>query len=103
MKKIPTLFERVFENHHIKEVLPNVTPGMEFVLEGKGDATVKIDGSCCAIIDGKFYLRYDAKKVSQFLKMPLSARKKQTLLLDIFLAGFLMMRQILLISGSVKH
>lgn len=62
MKKIPTLFERVFENHRIKEVLPNVTPGMEFVLEGKGDATVKIDGSCCAIIDGKFYLRYDAKK-----------------------------------------
>jgi len=62
MKKIPTLFERVFENHHIKEVLPNVTPGMEFVLEGKGDATVKYDGSCCAMIDGKFYVRYDARK-----------------------------------------
>jgi len=62
MKKIPTLFERVFENHRIKEVLPNVTPGMEFVLEGKGVATVKIDGSCCAIIDGKLYVRYDAKK-----------------------------------------
>ena len=62
MKKIPTLFERVFENHHIKEVLPNVTPGMEFVLEGKGTATVKYDGSCCAIIDGKFYVRYGAKK-----------------------------------------
>jgi hypothetical protein len=62
MKKIPTLFERVFENHHIKEVLPNVTPGMEFVLEGKGIATVKYDGSCCAFIDGKFYVRYDAKK-----------------------------------------
>jgi hypothetical protein len=62
MKKIPTLFERVYENHSIKEILPNVTPGMEFVLEGKGVATVKIDGSCCAIIDGKFYVRYDAKK-----------------------------------------
>ena len=62
MKKIPTLFERVFENNHIKKILPNVTPGMEFVLEGKGDATVKYDGSCCAIIDGKFYVRYDAKK-----------------------------------------
>ena len=62
MKKIPTLFERVFENHHIKEILPNVTPGMEFVLEGKGVATVKYDGSCCAIIDGKFYVRYDARK-----------------------------------------
>ena len=62
MKKIPTLFERVYENHSIKEILPNVMPGMEFVLEGKGIATVKIDGSCCAIIDGKFYVRYDAKK-----------------------------------------
>lgn len=62
MKKIPTLFERVFENHKIKDVLPNVTPGCEFVLEGKGEATVKFDGSCCAIIDGAFYVRYDAKK-----------------------------------------
>lgn len=62
MKKIPTLFVRVFENHSIKEVLPIVTPGMEFVLEGKGVATIKIDGSCCAIINGKLYVRYDAKK-----------------------------------------
>lgn len=61
MKKIPTLFERIYENHSIKEILPNVTPGMEFVLEGKGDATIKFDGSCCAIINGKFYVRYDAK------------------------------------------
>lgn len=62
MKKIPTLFKRVYENHKIKEITPNVTPGMEWVLEGKGVATEKIDGSCCAIIDGKFYVRYDAKK-----------------------------------------
>lgn len=61
MKKIPTLFERVYENHKIKDVLPNVTPGCEFVLEGKGEATVKFDGSCCAIIDNGFYIRYDAK------------------------------------------
>lgn len=62
MKKIPTLFKRVYENHRIKEITPNITPGMEWVLEGKGVATEKIDGSCCAIIDGKFYVRYDAKK-----------------------------------------
>lgn len=61
MKKIPTLFERVYENHKIVDILPNVTPGMEWVLEGKGVATVKVDGSCCALIDGKFYKRYDAK------------------------------------------
>lgn len=61
MKKIPTLFERVYENHKIVDILPNVTPGMEWVLDGEGIATVKIDGSCCAIIDGEFYKRYDAK------------------------------------------
>lgn len=62
MKKIPTLFERVYENHRVVDILPNVTPGMEWVLEGEGDATLKIDGSCCAIIDGVFYKRFDAKK-----------------------------------------
>lgn len=62
MKKIPTLFERVYENHKVVECLPNVTKGMEWVLDGEGVATVKIDGSCCAIINGEFYKRYDAKK-----------------------------------------
>lgn len=62
MKKIPTLFERKFENHSVIEVLPNVTKGMEWVLNGEGDATIKIDGSCCAIINNELYKRYDAKK-----------------------------------------
>ena len=62
MKKIPTLFERIYENHKVVGITPNVTEGCEFVLEGKGDATIKWDGSCCAIINNKFYKRYDAKK-----------------------------------------
>ena len=62
MKKIPTLFVREFENHRVVKVLPEVTPGFEWVLKGEGTPTVKIDGACCAIIDGKFYKRYDAKK-----------------------------------------
>lgn len=61
MKKIPTLFERVYENHRIVDIKPNITPGCEEAFL-HGDATVKIDGSCCAIIDGEFYKRYDAKK-----------------------------------------
>lgn len=61
MKKIPTLFKRVFENHRIKEVLPEVDPKLEWVLNGEGIATVKFDGSCCAIINGELYKRYDAK------------------------------------------
>lgn len=62
IKKILTLFERVYENHRIIDCLPNVTPGMEWVLEGNGVATVKYDGSCCAIINGELYKRYDAKR-----------------------------------------
>ena len=61
MKKIPTLFERVYENHKIIDILPNATQGMEWVFDGEGVATVKIDGACCAIINGEFYKRYDAK------------------------------------------
>lgn len=61
MKKIPTLFERVYKNHKVVDVLPKVTAGMEWVLDGEGIATVKYDGSCCAVINGEFYKRYDAK------------------------------------------
>ena len=62
MKKIPTLYVRLFDERHNKTITRDVTPGMEWVLEGEGIATVKIDGSCCAVIDGEFYKRYDAKK-----------------------------------------
>lgn len=62
MKKIPTLFVREFENHRVVKITDQVAAGLEWVLEGKGVATTKFDGSCCAIIDGKFYKRYDAKK-----------------------------------------
>ena len=65
MKKIPTLFKREFEGHNIVRILPEVTPGFEWVLEGKGQATLKWDGACCAVIDGTFYKRYDAKKGKQ--------------------------------------
>lgn len=62
MKKIPTLFARKFENHVVVETSPEVIPGLEWVLEGEGIATVKWDGACCAIINCEFYKRYDAKR-----------------------------------------
>lgn len=62
MKKIPTLFEREYADHKVVGIHNRVAPGLEWVLEGKGEATIKIDGSCCAIIDGVFYKRYDAKR-----------------------------------------
>ena len=61
MKKIPTLFNRVFENRRIVDITPEITEGCEDAFLN-GVATVKVDGSCCAIIDGVFYKRYDAKK-----------------------------------------
>lgn len=62
MKKISTLFERIYENHKVVGITPKVTEGMEWVLEGAGVATIKWDGACCAIINGELYKRYDAKK-----------------------------------------
>lgn len=62
MKKIPTLFKREFEGHNIVKVFPDLSDeSLIWVLNGEGTATVKIDGSCCAIINGEFYKRYDAK------------------------------------------
>ena len=63
MKKIPTLFEREFKKHKVVGIYPKVTPGLEYVLEDESIiATIKFDGSCCAIINGELYKRYDAKK-----------------------------------------
>lgn len=62
MKKIPTLFVRNFLNNHEFVLTQEVSPGLEWVLKGEGIATIKIDGSCTAVINGIFYKRYDAKK-----------------------------------------
>lgn len=61
MKKIPTLFTRKFEKHKVVGIIPEITIGCEKAFK-HGIATVKTDGSCCAIINGELYKRYDAKK-----------------------------------------
>lgn len=81
MKKIPCLFQRTFKPRlngkgTVAELLPAVTLGLEWVLDGGGVATVKIDGTACAVIErdgfmpwvplplrSRFHLfkRYDAK------------------------------------------
>ena len=61
MKKIPTLFTRIYENNKIVGIKDEITPGCELAFY-QGIATIKVDGSCCAIIGDKFYKRYDAKK-----------------------------------------
>ena len=63
MKKIPTLFEREFdERGKLKRVLETPKTGFEWVFDGEGVATEKVDGACCAIIGGKFYKRFDVKE-----------------------------------------
>ena len=64
MKKIPTLFKREFDKRH-----RIISCGPDFSSPDLGDwvlndclPTIKVDGSCCAVIDGVFYKRYDAKK-----------------------------------------
>lgn len=61
MKKNPTLYQRVYEGRRVVGVTEDVTEGCERVASGEGVATVKMDGSCCAVINGEFYKRYDAK------------------------------------------
>lgn len=65
MKKIPTLYKREFSGHKITGIRDEITPGCEAVLEGvlmdECLATLKLDGACCAIINGELYKRFDAK------------------------------------------
>ena len=42
-------------------MIEEVTPGCEWVLNGEGEATEKVDGAACAIIGGVLYKRYDAR------------------------------------------
>lgn len=62
MKKIPTLFVREYLGKGDFVLTREVTPGYEWVLKGEGEATVKIDGSATAVINGVYYKRYDAKR-----------------------------------------
>ena len=55
------MFKRIIENHQVIDITDEITPGCEEAFL-YGDATVKFDGSCCAVINGEFYKRYDAKK-----------------------------------------
>lgn len=58
MKKIPTLFKRDYGGG--VKAAREVTPGCEWVVNGEGVATEKVDGAACAIIGGELYRRYDA-------------------------------------------
>lgn len=59
MRKIISLFQRNYDGDRL--VRDEITPGAEWVVNGEGIATRKLDGTCCLLKDGKLYKRYDAK------------------------------------------
>jgi len=63
MQKIISLFQRNYDGDRL--VRDEVVPGAEWVLAGEGVATIKYDGTCCLVRDGKLYKRYDAKAGKQ--------------------------------------
>lgn len=60
MQKINVLFRKQYTDR-IGMIYNEVHRGSEWVLHGEGVATVKFDGSCCLIRDGKLYKRFDRK------------------------------------------
>jgi len=60
MEKIRSLFKRDYDGN--RQVYDEVVEGAEWVQNGEGLATVKYDGTCCKVQDGKLYKRYDRKR-----------------------------------------
>jgi len=60
VQKIPTLFKRDPED--MRKVLPEITPGCEWVLAGEGVPTRKYDGTCCMLDEhGEWWARREVK------------------------------------------
>jgi hypothetical protein len=63
MNKIPTVFVRDPDDR--KHVLPEVTPGCEWVLAGEGVATRKYDGTCVMFDGTDWWARREVKPGKQ--------------------------------------
>ncbi len=61
MKKIPTIFVRDMSKQPAL-VVNRWVDGCEWVRDGEGVPTVKYDGTCCLVRDGKLYKRRELKK-----------------------------------------
>ena len=60
MNKIPTLFKR--NPNNMRELLDEVHPNCQWVLDGEGIATRKYDGTCCLVKDGVLFRRREIKE-----------------------------------------
>lgn len=65
MKKIKTVFKIDRETGMATN---QVMPGAEWVINGEGTATLKVDGSACRVKDGILYKRFDHKLQSRYMK-----------------------------------
>lgn len=63
MKKISTVFEI---NRETGTATPNVRIENQWVVDGEGIATLKVDGSSCFFSNGQLYKRFDRKLKKQF-------------------------------------
>lgn len=61
MKKIPTIFERDW-NGDRSRVVNKPNPKCQWVFDGEGVATRKIDGTCCRILNGELWKRRELRK-----------------------------------------
>lgn len=59
MQKIISLFQRNYDGDRL--VRDEIVPGAEWVVAGEGVATIKHDGTCCLVRDGRLYKRYEVK------------------------------------------
>ena len=60
MKKIISLFQRNYDTDRL--IRNEVVPGAEWVIDGEGVATQKLDGTCCLVKDGELWKRYEVKR-----------------------------------------
>lgn len=61
MQKIPTMFERDW-NGNRSLVVDQIHAGCEWVANGEGVATQKLDGTCCMVRSGKLYKRRELRE-----------------------------------------
>lgn len=79
MKKIPTLFEREFENHRIVRILPNISPDLAWVMAAK--ALLPSNGTVPAVRSSMVFSTKDTmpRMGNPFRPTPSSVRRTQTL------------------------
>jgi hypothetical protein len=80
MKKIKTVFKIDRETSMATQ---EVMPGADWVLNGEGTATLKVDGTSSMVKNGVLYKRYDRKLKSEFMKK-LRANKDFVVTEDMF-------------------